>query len=391
MTHRSYLLTVGCCLLACAGSAGVNYLYLRHAGEFLSIAEVVRRQQTEPGFCIYGTALHGDTFDYKQEAYAARKPEIVAVGSSLMMELRERFFRGSFYNMGGTMDSVVNGTHSITMLTESHPPAVLLLGIDWWWFRAGVDPYRRSRPPKETDRFTAEKIFRPFAWLASGKVSLGDYLATAAGTKEQPPACAIGVQSAENRRGFAPDGSYYYTSLVTGREAPVAGFEPELIAIEGSTGRFEGDAGLNEQSVQDFVALVKGLEARGIKTRLFFQPVAPAVWAEMQRRPEQYGYIDLLLTALSDAGLEYANFLDATALGSPDCEFIDGIHGGDVTYARLLRNLYDRERDAAVRALFGIETIDAVIADSAGLAMSPDPRVTALPETDFLGLGCEKR
>lgn len=390
MSHRSYLLTFGLCLLVVAGIAGMNALYLRQAGEFLSIAEIVAKQQADPGFCIYGTALHDDTFSYKQETYAVRQPQVVAVGSSLMMELRERFFRGSFYTMGGTMDSIVNGTHAITLLTQEHRPTVLLLGIDWWWFRAGVDPYRRSRPPLEINRFTPEKIIRPLQWMWSGKLSLSEYLTTATGTQEES-ACAIGVQSKELRRGFAPDGSYYYTSLITGQVPAEPGFAPELTAIRDATGRFAAGSTLNEDSVRDFVALIQGLQKQGVHTMLFFQPVAPIVWAEMQRHPEQFAYIGALQRSLSEAGIAYENFLDATALGSPDCEFIDGIHGGDVTYARVLRRLYDRETDPTIRSLFAIDTIDATIADNAGLAMEKDPRVTTRPETDFLGLGCEKR
>src|SRR3989344_5198572 len=97
--HGSYLVKCALFLIPVAGLLGLNYLYLKHAGEFLSLQEIIRRQQADPGFCIYGTALHDDTVAYKVEGYRERAPQVVVAGSSLSMEYRERFFRGTFYSM----------------------------------------------------------------------------------------------------------------------------------------------------------------------------------------------------------------------------------------------------------------------------------------------------
>lgn len=392
-SHGNYLLAFLLFLLPVALLAGMNVLYLRATGEFKTISDIVEQQQADPRFCLYGTALHDDTSTYKQQTYARRKPAVVAVGSSVMMEIRERFFRVPFYNLGGTMDSVINGLHTISTMTAAHKPKVLLLGLDWWWFPAHSDPYQRTRPPRETERLTAEKVFRPFSWIAQGKVSIGDYLRSIMGQSDSSTTCNLGVVARTKRHGFAPDGSYYYSALVTGREEPThldVKFEKEKDAIAEGSARFGYDEKLNERSLRQFIDLVRDLEAQGIQVVLFFQPVARDVYADMQRHRADYRYIDLLQAELHANSVPFLDFLDSATIHSPDCEFIDGIHGGDVTYARLLRKIHDTSKDPAVRAVFDLSTIDATLRSDAGRAMARDPRVTEEPEVDFLELGCAK-
>src|SRR3989338_5126068 len=105
--HGSYLAKATLFLLQAAILLVGNFLYLTHTGEFQSLADIISKQQTHPGFCLYGTGLHSDNTAYKIEGYRARHPEIVVAGSSVTMNARERFFRGSFYNMSFTMGSVV--------------------------------------------------------------------------------------------------------------------------------------------------------------------------------------------------------------------------------------------------------------------------------------------
>ncbi len=77
------------------------------------------------------------------------------------------------------------------------------------------------------------------------------------------------------------------------------------------------------------------------------------------------------------------------AFASNDCEFIDGFHGGEVTYARILRAMADRW--PALLSYVNMERLNAAIRDWQGHALVPDERLTNLPETDFMRFGCSKR
>src|SRR4051812_33132955 len=103
--HGSYLLKCALVVFPLAGLLGLNYLYLRNAGEFLPLSAIVREQRENPGFCIYGTALHDDTLAYKLEGYRQVQPDVIVAGSSLTMGYRARFFNSTFFSMSKTIDT----------------------------------------------------------------------------------------------------------------------------------------------------------------------------------------------------------------------------------------------------------------------------------------------
>ncbi len=391
--NKTYLLSIALFLIPAAGLFGLNYLYLRNTGEFLSLQEIVERQQTGSGFCIYGSALHQDTIPYKLAGYAARLPQVTVIGSSLTLQYRERFFRGPFFSLSGTMDNTANGALLPSLLLAQHKPDLLLLGTDVWWFQQDVSPYRRTHLDlSDADRFTLEKVAQPFSWLLQGKISLTEYLRTALrGAPESGP-CGIGVFAQERRRGSGPDGSYYYTSAITGEDlqGTSPGFLGQLDEIRENRGHFVYGTGVSQQSMDDFVHMVKELEDAGVTVVPILEPFAPKVFAEMQRHPDAYRYIDALREEFRARGIAVFDFLDPRSIGASDCEFIDGIHMGDVASARLLRALYNSSRDPHVRSLINTQEIDATIKSNAGFAMAKDQRVTNMPETDFLAIGCPK-
>ena len=83
------------------------------------------------------------------------------------------------------------------------------------------------------------------------------------------------------------------------------------------------------------------------------------------------------------------DFTDARTFGSSDCEFVDGFHGGEVTYARMLRDMADRW--PALLTYVNMEKINATIRDWRGHALVFDPRLTDKPEIDFNNFNCPKR
>lgn len=109
----------------------------------------------------------------------------------------------------------------------------------------------------------------------------------------------------------------------------------------------------------------------------------------MRRTPEAWPHLFRLREALAARGIDALDCTDPRALASDDCEFIDGFHGGEVTYARILRRMADRW--PALLAFVDMERIDAVIRDWPGHVLVPDSRVTTLPETDFMRFGCPGR
>ncbi len=105
----------------------LNYLFLRNAGELTAIPAILSLQQNPDTFCLYGTALYGDTYRYKMDALALRKPAIITIGSSRMLTLREHFFTQPFYNLSNTVSNLHEGRDVVEgILASAHRPQTVI-------------------------------------------------------------------------------------------------------------------------------------------------------------------------------------------------------------------------------------------------------------------------
>ena len=99
--------------------------------------------------------------------------------------------------------------------------------------------------------------------------------------------------------------------------------------------------------------------------------------------------LDQMNERLAAMGHPVFNFHDPTALDSSECEFLDGFHGGRVTYLRMLQAIL-RSGKTNLASYVDSGEIDRLIADNTGHAMLKTDFRPGEPETDFLDLGCKK-
>jgi hypothetical protein len=358
----------------------IAYLYL--AGEFMSDAEVVERQLSGAN-CIYGSAVHKMGFNYKAHLVESARPEVVIMGSSRVMQIRGSFFEAVAVNAGGAMRSVNEGARLVAKLVDSGP-ALVLIGVDIWWFNeryqspsTDTEPEPGMRMPKLSDAVSV------YEWLYEGKIPASGMLNTVLSG-----ACDIGV-AGHQKTGFGPDGSYYYTNIIAGaRESDDVRFQDTLSRIEQGNRRFQYARSASDQHVENFVAILERLRQAGMHTIVYFPPFASTVNRRMNELGENYAYIDDLKRKLRRRGVSFYDYTDASVVGSGDCEFIDGFHGGEVTNARILSDI--ALRDSVLAAYVRQEYLQTVIEKNTGMAFVPDPQITAVSEIDFLELGCRK-
>ena len=86
--YRRFILIVLLPVLLLLPAGAANWLFLENAGELTAIEDVVARQQNEGG--LYGTAIHPNDYAYKLALLAARQPEVVAIGSSRVLQFPVR-------------------------------------------------------------------------------------------------------------------------------------------------------------------------------------------------------------------------------------------------------------------------------------------------------------
>ena len=130
------------------------------------------------------------------------------------------------------------------------------------------------------------------------------------------------------------------------------------------------------------------LKVAGSEVILFLPPLPPDMLQYM--RGYNYAYVDDLRTHFKAHGLVVHDYHDPTTQinSTSDCEFIDGMHGGDVLYARILLNMAQSE--PLLRAVIDQQYMTKIASAYSGLAMIPNHNITQLPEIDFLCFECKK-
>lgn len=398
--HRYFrvllLLAVAACLLVLPYT--VWWLY--KSGD-VAVERAVE-DQAAGRFVIFGSGVSQDFVDYKLQLYSRVKPEIAAVGSSRVMQFRSAYFRKSFLNVGGTAGNLSVLRSTIDAMLAEHRPEALIIGLDFWWFMPQwhPDPFKDEPPTSGSYNYGLESLKKPWGWLLEGKVSIHDFIApvlleSAGGFR----AGRYGIMAQQTDDGFGPDGSWYYTAETTGQKRPFDyQFEDTLTQVRHGIKAFfharplEGSrdlGGISSAHVDAFAEIYCRLKSRGIATFVFISPLSVKVLDSIRQREADYPHLFHLKEALMARGIEVVDFTDPRTFGSGDCEFIDGFHGGEVTYARMLRDMADRW--PALLTYVNMEKINAVIRDWRGHALVFDERVTDRTETDFNNFNCPKR
>jgi hypothetical protein len=387
----AYVITVSLAALSC----GLSAVVLWRAHELSSYRDDVALQQRQ--HALLGLATFQNFYEYKLSLVAARRSPVLALGSSRIMQLREELFVDGFTNAGGAMNSAEQGRRFLEALPADYHPQLLMLGVDFWWFRRewsdpGDDP--RYRDPSQ---LSPARLRHPYLWLADPRMgirrivrlvvsgNIGSTLTSQA---------SVGVQAMVSASGFRPDGSYQYGDHYFGTAAePDVRFGISLGRIDRQDTAFGPGTDPDPASLSAIDDVLRWAAARHVRVAMFLPPVAPPVRRAMIARPDAFGYVVALTRALEHtaraSNVEFYDFLWREAPEAADpCEYVDGIHGGDVVFGRMLLAM------AAGSML--AQTVDRAEVRHAidvyrGHTVTPLDGVRyARPEADFLRLGCVK-
>jgi len=354
--------------------------------------------QADGEFALFGSGVSQDFVDYKLQLYARVKPRIAAIGSSRVMQFRRACFApdARFLNMGGVAGNLKILRSTLDAMLKVHEPEAVIIGLDFWWFmpRWEARPNDPAEPTSGSYSLRLASLKQPWTWLMEGKISFAELARPLAGLFGQGfRRDRFGIMAQQTSDGFGPDGAWYYTGDVTGRKRPYdyqfqATLDEARHGIKAFYHARPGEEAPAQDHLDALCGIVHRLQSRGIKAYVFIAPLSERVLAFMRTRPEAYRHLFRLREALLARGIDALDCTDAKAFGSSDCEFVDGFHGGEVTYARILRLL--AERHPSLAPCVDRERIAEVLAQWEGFALVPDPRVTSLPEIDFMHFGCPK-
>ena len=365
---------------------GMSYLFLTRTGDTIPPSQAAARQASED--VPFGSALFFRPVPYKLALYRQRQPDVAIVGSSRAIQFVRHGFTSSMVNMGSMRD-MAQIRSLLQAMFAMHKPKLIILTIDFWWFNSARTEEAVDLQPDTVGPLSLVQLAQPFQWIAQGKVGVGDFITAALSPGFKP--AGIGVAAIYDHAGYDRDGAYDYGGSLRGRERHNDhGFKRTLKRIGEATehNKFNVHTPLDPGQWQELVDIVQMVEAQGSELILIVPPVSKKV-ADVLAGNGAPILLDQMSARLATIGAPVFNFHDPITLGSSDCEFIDGFHGGRVTYLRMLQGVLRSGKTDLAHYVDGAE-IDRLIAENVGHAMLKENIRPGEPETDFLELGCKK-
>lgn len=378
---------VPCLIGALLAGFALAVLFSTH--EQVGPVEAARVQHAQGG--LYGSALYYRPYPYKLELYALSKPEVATVGSSRAMSFLRDGFAASELSLGGAVNEIAEGERLIPEMLAVHKPKLVIFTLDFWWFNQVRVAEAGSFSTSAETGFSLQDMVAPYKWMLHGEASLSALVKTILNRPPGEP--RLGAWATLDGAGFDAQGAYHYGAILTGaRKHPDREFKSTLKRLRNgkADSKMAASGAFSEAAWGSLQQIAAALEVEGVEVRFVLPPVAPSVLKAM-REAKGTSLLETLHDRLSKSGFAFYDFTDGATIGSPDCEFVDGLHGGFVTYLRMLRAMApDLESVPSSAGLVRpVGELDRLIAANAGRATLRDTAWSG-NEVDFLGLGCQK-
>lgn len=315
-------------------------LYL---GESMPLSWVVAQQQAAD--VLYRPKYGNRDQQFKTLSVNVRRPEILALGSSRILQFRAGFFNrkpGAFYNAAApawTLPQVANLLYS---LDPQALPRVLILAIDPPWFNDAYEADEFPAPVSDLEQLLLvdRSILQD---MISGESFGRTGFENAAYFRREEPggsgALALGMRAIRDGHGFRSDGSEQYGDFLIADWL----WQPQQrenhleMMRRGEQMYVYGDT-VSEPSLNELSVLLDFAAQNDIMVIGFLPSYAPELWERMIARGN-HRYIDALTPRLADLfaahGFPFFDFSDGASTGTADDEFFDGWHASELSNLRL--------------------------------------------------------
>ena len=363
---RIYIFVLLLAYVSIAALIMMNFSVLYFTGELDGLDKIVKAQQQTPS--LYNGLSEGMAA-YKYEGYRQRRPEVVAIGTSRAMQIRDYFFTKPFYNLGGLVQGQSQAFALIDQLIIKHPPKMIIFAVDFWTFcsqKKEFLPFIRPTGTFHDGQGNPSDPLLLIRLLAEGSLSSED-LKQIAVRLFNPPKRALprtGISALLRDGGFGPDGSLYnlLSTKSTNTLSDIgARSQIQIKALNLGKGRFPPNCTVSNEGLSHLTMLGTELANQGINLIVIAPPITSALLKAVKKSPAANTYMSQWRQRLKEAWPQTYDFTDPRSIGSSDCEFYDGIHGGEVAYARIFRALA-KSGPKRLKQVLNVKNLDQVIA-----------------------------
>jgi hypothetical protein len=307
-----------------------------NTGELASIEDAIERQRSNHNILI-GYGYNEQTACYKKINANYYQADVIALGTSRVMQFKNDYFEGSFYNCGGAVGGNYDEYRNF-LENLDYTPKCMVFCLDEWVFN---DAWNQSCG--DYSDFT-ELGYVERSKISMLKTIIEDWRAekwTFESISTYPE--NIGFNGRIKDAGFMYDGSYFYGYIyrdITSSTDYM--FKDTLERIEDGKSRFEWGDEVDEDTLQQLSNLLEYCSVNDIYVIGFMPPFANSIYQTMNDSGN-YGYLEQIYPKCKEIfdryGYELYDYMDGASLGVTDDYFIDGFHGSDVVYGYIVEDM----------------------------------------------------
>ena len=316
------------------------------SGEALRDVKPVLDASIKSGTGLIGFAWNEQNYPYMKYAGIIGQPrrEVLALGSSRVLQFRQEMFTGSFWNAGYTIQTAADFREFLKLIPSDRQPDVLLIALDQWMFNSNWIATAGSgstgswtRNPATDYRNGLQLIPDMLTDVVRGRIRLAPLL-------QNRPDRPFGLNAWQNFKGFRPDGSFDYGKQIEQRlqndpATPDFEFAASIRRVASGRERFQFGDQPDAVAIEEIRLFLAECTARGIHVVAFLPPFADSVAAAMQNSG-RHNYLTQLPVSLQAvfAGTphELHNFPTMNSCRSDDTAAVDGFHAGETATLSML-------------------------------------------------------
>lgn len=306
-------------------------------GELCEFDNLIEKQR-ENHSALIGMGYNEQTPYYKLENANYYQADVIALGTSRVMQFKFDYFSDSFYNCGGAVSQ--NFDEYINFLNNlNYQPQLIILGLDEWIFNDEWNQYctvySEYQSVTVNNRNKWSITWSMIIDLIEGKWNF---------RKIENFSENYGFNGCIRENGFAWDGSYYYGDVYRNPESQKDYmFADTFERIDYGRYRFEwGEHADNQKAIEQLKDLLTYCKSNNIFVIGFTPPYAPSVYDKMTSSGN-YGYLTEISPKcemiFKSFGYEYYDYMNSALLGMDDTYFVDGFHGNDAAYAYIIDDM----------------------------------------------------
>jgi hypothetical protein len=261
------------------------------------------------------------------------------------LELRSELFKQPelFYNAGGTVPNAKGYAAFVNRIPAGREPKIIIVGIDQSYFNPkwtaalmDADTLTKGNTALSRADIVSNAARRTFFDIVQGKIPLS-FVWTPV------PTTTIGLNAIVHKEGTRGDGSRYYGAFLHNPHNPENQdyeLKDTFNRIEKGRTYFEYGQHISPDALKEFELFLEACNKRGIQVIGFLPPYAHAVYEKMKARGRDYAFMNEIMPALQGQFKKFNyplfDFTDLLTTGASDKEIIDGLHGSEKAYVRMV-------------------------------------------------------